>query len=358
MLKARKAVRELKEYHPPLAGRTGLRLDFNENTDGCSPRVLERVQRITADELSRYPEREPVEKVVGGYLGMSSEQILLTNGVDEGIHLLCETYLDAGDEAVVVTPTFGMYEVLAAATGARVVTVQCEGEFRFPLEVVLCSLNPKTRLVAIASPNNPTGTAATRDETMQICCAAPDAAVLVDEAYYDFHGETVLPDLASMPNLFAARTFSKAYGLAGLRAGILVGDARQMRAVRRVASPYNVNALALLALPSALQDSDYLLGYVRQIKAGRDRLQAKLENLGLRYWPSHANFVLIHVGPCHREFVAAMREHGILVRDRSLDPGCDGCVRITIGTREQMDVVVPVLEQVATELGLPKAVSA
>jgi len=358
MLKARQAVLGLKEYHPPLAGRSGLRLDFNENTGGCSPRVLERMRQLTADDLARYPEREPVEKIVAAKLGVTSEQVLLTNGVDEGIHLLCETYLEAGDEVVVVTPTFGMYEVLAAATGARVVSVQCDGEFRFPLEGVLRAVSPKTRTMIIASPNNPTGTAATREEILQICRAAPQAAVLVDEAYYDFHGHTVLADIDGLPNLFVARTFSKAYGLAGLRVGILVGAAAQMRPVRRVASPYNVNAVALLALPEALQDGDYLACHVAQVRRGRERLAQHLDRLGIRYWPSEANFILMYIGSRHRDFAEAMRQRGILVRDRSGDPGCDGCVRITIGTSEQMDKALAALEAVATELRLVKGVSA
>lgn len=358
MLSARKAVLELKEYHPPLTGRTGLRLDFNENTEGCSARVLERIRQITAEDLCRYPEREPVEKIVAAHLGVPPEQVLLANGVDEGIHLLCETYLEPGDEVVAVTPTFGMYEVFAEATGARVVRAQAEGDFRFPLERTLQAITEKTRLIAIASPNNPTGSAATREEVLRICAAAPNAAVLVDEAYYDFHGETVMPEVATVANLFVARTFSKAYGMAGLRIGILVGGAEQMKAVRRVTSPYNVNAVALLALPAALADGEYIAGYVEQTKQGRARLAQALDRLGIRYWPSQANFLLIFIGERHRDLVAAMRQRGILVRDRSSDPGCDGCVRITIGTTKQMDKVLPALEQVVAEFGLAKEVQA
>ncbi len=121
MLSARKAVQELQEYHPPLSRREGLRLDFNENTEGCSPRVLERLKTITADDLARYPEREPVEAVVAVHLGLAAEQALLTNGVDEAIHLLCETYLEPRDEVLVVTPTFRMYEIYSGATGAHVI---------------------------------------------------------------------------------------------------------------------------------------------------------------------------------------------------------------------------------------------
>jgi histidinol-phosphate aminotransferase len=357
MLKARQAVLDLREYHPPLAGRIGLRLDFNENTEGCSPRVLERIRQITPEELARYPEREPIERLVAARLGLSPEQVLLTNGIDEAIHLLCEAYLDPEDEVIIVTPTFGMYEVSAEATGARVVRVQCEGEFRFPLNETLRAITRRTKLIAIASPNNPTGTVASRSEILQICHAAPHAAVLVDEAYYDFHGDTVVPDIKGSPNLFAARTFSKAYGLAGLRLGILVGDPMQMRSVHRVASPYNVNAVALLALPVALDDGDHLATYVEQVKDGRLRLGWRLGRLGIYAWPTHANFVLVYIGEKHREFVNAMRQRGILVRDRSSDPGCNGCVRITIGTRKQMDQVLPLLEEVLHELSLAKAAS-
>ena len=358
MLSARKAVQKIREYHPPLAGRSGLRLDFNENTEGCSPRVLERIRQLTPEDLSRYPEREPVERAVADYLGLTPGQVILTNGVDEGIHLLCQAYLEPEHEALIVTPTFSMYEIYAQATGATVRAVQCEGEFRFPVGQVLRAVSGATRLIAIASPNNPTGTVARRDELLRICADAPEAAVLVDEAYVDFHGETVVPDVGSTANLFVARTFSKAHGLAGLRAGILAGPAEQMPSVRRVSSPYNVNIAALLALPVALAEREYVASYVAEILQGRARLESALIRLGIRYWPSQANFLLLYIGERHRDFVAAMRQRGILVRDRSADPGCDGCVRITIGTTEQMDRLLPTLEEVAAEVQFPKEVKA
>jgi histidinol-phosphate aminotransferase len=358
MLSARRAVQRMHEYHPPLARRTGLRLDFNENTDGCSPRVLARIREITPDDLARYPEREPVEKVVAEHLGLSPEQVLLTNGVDEAIHLLCEAYLEPQDDVIVVTPTFGMYEIYAEATGARVIRVQCESDFLFPISKVLDSITTSTRLITVASPNNPTGTVATREQVLQIAKAAPNAALLVDEAYFDFHGQTLIPELARTPNLFVARTFSKAYGLAGLRIGILAGPREQLPMVRRVSSPYSVNAVALLALPAALADGEYIANYGLQVKQGRLRLQRELQSLNIYSWRSDANFLLLRVGPRHRDFVAAMRERGILVRDRSSDPGCDGCVRITIGTANQMDRLLPALREVAAELKLGNKVTA
>ena len=358
MLNARKAVCELQEYHPPLARREGMRLDFNENTAGCSPRILQRLTEITAEDLARYPERQPLEALAAQHVGLAPAQLLLTNGVDESIHLMCETYLESRDEVLLAAPTFSMYEIYAAATGARVIRVQCDDDFCFPSRELLKSISPATRLIAIASPNNPTGTVASRDEVLEIAAAAPDAAVLVDEAYYEFHGTTVIPEIATAPNLFVARTFSKAYGLAGLRIGLLCGPTSQMSSLRRTSSPYNVNALALLALPAALQDKQHVDDYVCQVKQGRERLARELLELGIGFWPSQANFLLIKIGVCHREFVSAMRQRGILVRDRSTDPGCDGCVRITLGTNAQTDRLIEVLREVCAELRLISKVTA
>jgi histidinol-phosphate aminotransferase len=352
VLSARKAVQEMHEYHPPLTGREGLRLDFNENTDGCSPRVLERIRAITAEDLARYPEREPVEAVAAGHLGLPPDQVLLTNGVDEAIHLLCEAYLEPSDEVIVVTPTFSMFEIFAEATGAKIKRVQSDNDLCFPFEKALSAITEKTRLIAVASPNNPTGSVASREQLLKIAESAPNAALLVDEAYFDFHGNTVMSDIVTQSNLFVARTFSKAYGLAGVRLGILAGPRHQMPMVRRVSSPYNVNAVALLALPEALSDSAYVTKYVAQVKAGQARLESALTDAGITWWPSEANFVLMRVGPRHGEFVAAMRQRGILVRDRSRDPGCDGCVRITLGTTPQTDRLVAALRDVIAELKL------
>src|SRR6266849_1867125 len=317
MLEARDAVKNLHTYRPPLAGRTGLRLDFNESTVGCSPRVLARLRSLDSELLARYPEREPVEKEVAAFLGLDPGQVLLTNGVDEAIHLLSSTYLDPGDEALIVTPTFAMYAIFAQAEGARVVEVRAGNNFEFPAQDLLARLSPRTRLIAVANPNNPTGAAVAGNVLIQIAQAAPQAAVLVDEAYFEFHGETLIDHPRQIENLFVARTFSKAYGLAGLRIGILAGEAKQMAMVRRMASPYNVNAAALAVLPEALQDQEYVDRYVAQVLSNREKLQQELGNLGLRYWPSHANFVLVRIGSAHAEFVEALRNRGILVRRAS-----------------------------------------
>jgi histidinol-phosphate aminotransferase len=185
---------------------------------------------------------------------------------------------------------------------------------------------------------------------LQIANAAPQAAVLVDEAYFEFHGETILSRSARPANLFVARTFSKAYGLAGLRIGILAGDPEQIGMVRRVASPYNVNAVALAVLPEALRDQAYVEDYVAQVQRGRSMLEQELRTLGLHYWPSRANFVLVRVGPAYEEFIQGLRARGILVRDRNSDPSCAGCVRLTVGSIVHTRILIGALRDVVATL--------
>jgi len=342
-------VQAMKEYHPPLGNRDTLRLDFNENTVACSPKVREVLGCISAGSLTRYPEREPVEAIVAAHLGLAPAQIALTNGVDEAIHVLFEAFLEEGDELLLPVPTYTMYEIYASATDARVVSVQAADDLAFPFERLLAAITPRTKVVAIANPNSPSGSAATRAQLLEFAARAPHAVLLVDEAYFHFHGETVIDLIGTVPNLIVARTFSKAYGLAGLRLGLLAGAVELMRWVRRVLSPYSVNSLALACLPPALEDAAYLDWYVAEVLAARAEFEAALDQAGVRRWPSCANFVLIEIGAQHKEFTRLMSAAGVLVRDRSSDPGCDGRVRITIGTREQMrQAAVALNEALAT----------
>lgn len=350
-LQPRAGVLRMKEYHPPLGDRSGLRLDFNENTLACSSRVREVLGAISGAELTRYPERGPVEAIVAGHYGLHPEQVLLTNGVDEAIHVLCQTYLNPGDAMLLPVPTYSMYEVYGSGAEARVERVPAERDFAFPLDALLKLITPETRLIAIANPNSPTGQTVAREQILSVLEAAPHAAVLVDEAYFHFYGETVMDLVGKAPNLIVARTFSKAYGLAGLRLGMLAASSEQMQWLRRVISPYSVNSLALACLPPALDDTDYLDWYVAEVTAARALFEEALDRNGVPRWPSSANFVLTRIGAQHRRFVEEMREQNVLVRDRSSDPGCEGCVRITIGTREQTGSAIEALEDALTEIG-------
>jgi len=345
-------VQAMKEYHPPLGSRELMRLDFNENTVACSPRVREVLGSISASALTRYPEREPVEAIVAAHLGVAPQQVALTNGVDEAIHVLFEAFLEAGDELLLPVPTYTMYEVYASATDARAITVQAGDDLQFPFDRLLAAITPKTKIIAIANPNSPSGSVATRAQLLDIAQRAPHAVLLVDEAYFHFHRETLIDRVSAIPNLIVARTFSKAYGLAGLRLGVLAGSVELMRWVRRVLSPYSVNSLALACLPPALADAAYLDWYANEVLLARTEFEAAIDAVKLRRWPSRANFILVDIGPRHAEFVRLMRAGGVLVRDRSSDPGCDGRVRITIGTREQMRDAAIVLNEAAAALSL------
>ena len=346
-----RSVLRTKEYHPPLGSRDGVRLDFNENTFACSPKVLEVLGRISRSDLTKYPERERVERLVASHLQLDASQVLLTNGVDEAIHVLCQTFLDVGDEFLLPVPTYSMYEVYGSSTEAKVVSVQATEDFQFPLEPLLKKITPATKLIAIANPNSPTGRAVPRDWIIKLIEKAPHAMVLVDEAYYHFYGQTVLDLIDRARNLVVTRTFSKAYGLAGLRLGVLAAHESQTRWMRRMISPYSVNGIALACLPAAIEDDAYLKWYVDEVLQDRDRFAAALQRLGVTYWPSEANFILTKIGAMHKEFTAAMHRRNVLVRDRSNDPGCNGCVRITIGTLEHTAIGIQALEESLAEIG-------
>jgi histidinol-phosphate aminotransferase len=347
----RRAVLAMPEYHPPLAGRDALRLDFNENTLAASPKVIARLRQVTAEGLTKYPEREGVERIAAGHFGLEANQVLLTNGVDEAIHLVCAAFLEEDDEAMVCTPTFFMYEVSAGMMTENVKKVQTDASLEFPFERFIAAITPRTKLIMVASPNNPTGAVVAREQLLAICAAAPQAVVMVDEAYFHFFGESLMDDVGKLSNLLVARTFSKAYGLANLRIGMLSGDAELMKFVRKVSSPYNVNGVALDCLPVALSDDAYVQWYASQVHAGRAQMMDGLRALGVDYFPSHANFVLMKIGPKHAELVKAMRARGVLLRDRSTDPGCDGYVRITIGVEEHVTRGLEALKQSLEEIG-------
>jgi histidinol-phosphate aminotransferase len=349
MLKPQNCIASLSPYVSPIVSRAGLCMDLNENASGCSPRVLARLRRLTAEEVSRYPAREEGERLVANFLGIAPDQVLLTNGMDDALALLFTAYLGAGDELLFADPTFVMYPMLGQASGGHVVRLQSGEDLALPVADFLKKTSPRTRVIAIANPNNPTGLTAPRADLLRIVEAAPDAAVLADEAYFEFGGETLIGDLARYPNLFVARTFSKAYGLAGLRLGVLTGAAEQIGHIRRFCPPFNVNAAVLACLAEALADQRFVRESVAQAKRGCRQIETLCEELNLRFWPSSANFVLVRVGAPAQQFVESMQRRGIVVRDSCGNPGCEGCVRITAGTPSQMDGVLQAMREAIAE---------
>lgn len=337
----------MSPYHPPTAGRRSkLRLDFNENTVGAPPHVIDFIKRfLTAADLSIYPEYEHALEDLSQHFNVALDELTLTNGTDEAIQLLMNTYVNAGDEVILLRPSYAMYKFYAQLAGAKVREIDYRAEgLAFPLEELLGQISPSTRAILIGNPNNPTGTGTDVSGIEQILRKATNAAVLVDEAYYEFSGVTVLPLSSEYPNLFVSRTFSKTYGLAAMRCGCLLSQSGNMQHVRKAQSPYSVNALAAMAARIAVEDRSFVEEYVLEVLTARELLYVEFERLNIPYYVSQANFVLFQAGGRAIEIRDELRNRGILVRDRSYE--IPGCLRVTIGTRDQVRRFLDALEQI------------
>jgi histidinol-phosphate aminotransferase len=343
----REAVLRMAPYHPPTGGRRNkLRLDFNENTVGAPPHVLDFIKRyLTAADLSIYPEYDHALEDLSQHFGIGIDQLTLTNGTDEAIQLLINTFVDDGQEVLALRPSYAMYRFYAQLAGAVVEEVDYRpGTLAFPLEELIERITPSTRAVLISNPNNPTGTGTTVGGIDKILRKAENAAVLVDEAYYEFSGVTVLPQIAEYPNLFVSRTFSKTYGMAAMRCGCLFSQAANMAYIRKAQSPYSVNSLAAMAARIAIQDQSFVEEYVLEVLTARELLCVGLERMKIPYVESQANFVLFQAGDRAIEIRDKLRERGVLVRDRSYE--IPGSVRVTVGTRDQIRRFLDELEQI------------
>jgi len=347
MPRPRPAVLGMAPYSPPSAGRAGkLRLDFNENTVGGSPRVLEFLKRtLTVEDLAVYPEYTAARPALAAFFCVRPEQLLLTNGTDEAIQIIVNTYVDDGDEVIVLRPSYAMYRFYAEVAGARIREIDYRPEgLAFPLEELLESITPATRAILIANPNNPTGTAVSLMGIEKILKRAAPAAVLIDEAYFEFSGVTALGLVGNSPNLFVSRTFSKVYGMAALRLGCVFSHESNIAFLHKAQSPYSVNALAAMAAVEAVQDREYIQNYVAEVLAARELLAVGLEALGIPYFRSAGNFLLMKLGRRAIPIRNQLREKGVLVRDRSYE--IPGCVRVTVGTREQIRRFLAALEEI------------
>jgi len=350
-LEPRQAVRDMAPYSPPTGGRAGkLRLDFNENTVGCSPKVIEALRQfLTTDSLTIYPEYAAAVSGLAAFFGVDTSEFTMTNGTDEAIQVLVNTFVEDGDDVVTLHPSYAMYRFYSELAGASVREIEYRGvDLSFPLDKFLDALRPETRAVLIANPNNPTGTGIDRDSIRLILETVPDAAVLIDEAYFEFNGVTVLPWIRDYPNLFVTRTFSKVYGMAAMRCGCIFSRRENVQWMKKAQSPYSVNMLATVAARVAVEDRETVSRYVGEVLAAREMAYVGLERLGVPYYPSQANFILFRVGDRAIPIRDALRERGVLIRDRSYE--IEGCVRVTIGTRDQVERF---LSELAVELRKP-----
>jgi len=347
VLAPREAVLRMDAYHPPTGSRRNkLRLDFNENTVGAPPHVIDFIKRfLTAADLSIYPEYDNALEDLSRHFAVTKDELTLTNGTDEAIQVLVNTYLDGGNRVLILRPSYAMYRFYSQLAGAAVEEIDYQPEtLAFPLEELLERITPATRAIFLSNPNNPTGTGTDVTSVRRILEKATNAAVLVDEAYYEFSGITILPLLNEYPNLFVSRTFSKTYGMAALRCGCLFSNAQNMAHIRKAQSPYSVNALAAMVARIAVQDQTFVEEYVLEVLTARELLYVGLERLKIPYIASQANFVLVQMADRAVQIRDELRSRGVLVRDRSYE--LPGCVRVTVGTRDQIQRFLDELEQI------------
>ena len=335
-MKPRHSVLKMRPYSPPSSGRADkIRLDFNENTVGCSPKVAEFLKTaITQAQLSVYPEYEETRPKLARHFGVDPGQLLLTNGTDEAIQVLVNTFVEPDEEVLLMHPSYAMYRFYAEVAGARVREIEYDAEtLAFPVDRFVANINNQTKLVMLANPNNPTGTSVSMLQVERVLRANPNCAVLMDEAYFEFCGKTALPFIQRYQNLFISRTFSKAYGMAAMRMGCLMSHEDNIANMRKAQSPYSVNLLAAMAAAVAVDDREYVENYVKEALSARDLIYAGLAEMTVRHWRSEGNFVLFHMGERAGDICAELRRRGILVRDRSYE--LPGCIRVTVGTKDQ-----------------------
>lgn len=344
-LPVRPAILRRKTYEAPAEGRANkIRLDFNENTTGCGPAVLKALAKLTPQQFAMYPEYQKSTARIARFLGVLPTEILLTNGGDDALRVFFDTFVEPGSHILICEPTFPMYRYWAEIAGARIEACRYDSRMRFPLQDVLRALRRRPRLLFIANPNNPTGTLVPPADLRKILKAASRTVVVFDEAYAEFARFSAIGWVRRHSNLFIARTFSKAAGLAALRLGAVIAAKESLEPVRRAMPPFPVNLAALVAAEAALRERKAIRAYVRNVQRARTAFAGALQKLGITVFPSAGNFLLADFGPSGPALFAKLERRGILVRDRSKDMG-PGFARITIGTKKEMETLLKAIRQ-------------
>jgi histidinol-phosphate aminotransferase len=344
-LPIRQAILDRRTYEAPAEGRLNkIRLDFNENTAGCSPSVLRALAKITPKQFAMYPEYAFITKRLAKYFRVRTEELMLANGGDDALRVFFDAFVDAASHILICEPTFPMYRYYAEVYGARIQVERYDRDMQFPLAAVCAALRKKPRILYIANPNNPTGTLISPASIHKILRAATHTAVVIDEAYAEFSGVTMTPWIKKYPQLFIARTFSKAAGLAALRLGAVIAREDSLALLRRAMPPFPLNIAALVAAEAAIRDSATTRRYVATVKRLRAWFAAELKSLGVTVYPSAGNFLLADFGPTGPKLFQKLEGQGILLRERSRDIG-PGFVRVSIGTDREMNTLLKAIKK-------------
>lgn len=354
----REEIRDLPIYNPgkspeEVARELGVfgcvKMASNENPLGPSPRAVEAI-REALTEIHIYPDGNSIElrEALARKLGVAADHIVVCHGADEAFDLMAFTFLVRGDDIVVGEPTFTSYELAAMTMGARAVRVPLR-DYRQDIPAMLAAVGERTKYVALCTPLNPTGTAVTRAELEQMLASLPPRVLLVlDEAYVEYVTDPDHPDslayLEDHPNLVVARTFSKVYGLAGLRVGYVITSRPVRDALEKVKLPFNVNRLGQVAALAALDDGEHVARSREMNERGKERLYRVLEETGFEYVPTQANFILVKNGP-YPDLFRKLIENCVIVREGEAI-GVPGHVRVTIGDDAQNDMLEQALRAI------------
>ncbi len=343
------AVERLREGGRERRGHLGL--DRNERLGALSEDVCSELRDVvTSDLLTSYPMLEDLYDELAADLGLARERLLLTPGSDAAVRAVHQCFVRPGDSTLSLAPSYAMYAVYAQMFGGRAVSVPFDAELRVDPDELLGAVVPGVRLVLIAEPNQPTGTTLGHDLLRELLVRATDAGALmvVDEAYFPFSQTTVLPWVAEHPNLAVTRTFSKAWGLAGVRVGFVAAAAEVIRTLYKVRSAYDVNAFAAQCARVLLRHPEVAAGYAREVAEGRALLEARVRDLGLEPLPSLTNFMLVRVAQLipPADLVERLHERGIIVKGPFAQPGLSDCIRVTLGPPELMERFAGVLAEV------------
>lgn len=346
-IQARPEVEALSPYVAPLEGRRGkLRLDFNENTVGPSPRVLEAIRALGPEELATYPEYAGLHESFAAHCGVAVGQVHAFNGADGAIRAVFDAYGMPGTTFLTTSPTFGYYGPCAAQQGMKTVGIPYPEDLSFPHTAFEAALADSPRLAFICNPNNPTGTWLDPARVLQLARSAPDTLFAVDEIYARFAGGSVLPDALGHDNVVVLRSLSKTHGIAALRMGFAVGAQDVVQRLSRVVGPYDLNMFAVRAAQAALADDAHVEAYVQEVLRARELTYQQLEARGIRHARSHANYLLMWPPGELSSVVEGLRARDVLVRSMAGKPVVGGSLRLTIGTREQMQRFFAVLDEV------------
>lgn len=332
-------IQDMKSYNPPLAGRrtfSGILLDFNERTLPPSSRVQTAIQNLLrSNKLQLYPEYGDLEKKIGKFAGVKANQVMITNGSDQAIDLIFRTFTDVGDTVIIPTPSFRMFSQSAQIMGNKILRpLYNKEDLSFPLKEVLEMISDCVKLIVICNPNNPTGTLVSIDNIEKIAKKAPNAILLVDEAYFDYSKITTIPLIKKYPNIFVIRTLSKAFGLPSLRIGYVVASDVYINELLKVRGPYDVNMIAYTASLAAFDDLKAIKKYSNEImNQAKPMVEDFFSKSGITFYQSAANFLLYR--PKIEKEAEILRENGILVRAQD-KTNIEGALRLTIGTTDQM----------------------